>query len=131
MRNATSRRMFGLLLGILALGCRGRSQPALVQLTEARRLVDQMRVDMTKASDASDRAVLADTDAGSVQFAKEARVATDAVSTALPLLEARTSGPDADLVAQFRTQFQRYLRVDGEILALAVENTNLKAQRLS
>ncbi len=34
-------------------------------------------------------------------------------------------------MAQFRTQFQRYLRVDGEILALAVENTNLKAQRLS
>ncbi|HSS38107.1 MAG TPA: hypothetical protein VLT58_05005 [Polyangia bacterium] len=104
----------------------------MVQLTEARRLVDQMRVDLAKAADASDRAVLAETDASSVQFARQARAATDAVAAALPLLEARTSGPDAGRVAQFRTQFQRYRQVDDdELLALAVENTNLKAQRLS
>ncbi|MES1206681.1 MAG: hypothetical protein ABUS79_12160 [Pseudomonadota bacterium] len=131
MRSTTSRQRFGLLLAVLAFACRGPSQPAFVQLAEARRLVDEIRVDLTKASDASDRAVLADTDEASAQFANQARQAADAVAATLPLLEARTSGPDAGRVAQFRTQFQRYRQADDEILALAVENTNLKAQRLS
>ena len=131
MSNAILRRASLLLLAVLGPACRGRIEPNLVQLTEARRLVAQMRVDLAKASDASNRAVLADTDEDSVHFAQQARISTDAVATALPLLAARTSGPDAAGVAHFREQLDRYRQVDSEILALAVENTNLKAQRLS
>ena len=39
--------------------------------------------------------------------------------------------PTLPALAQFREQLDRYRQVDSEILALAVENTNLKAQRLS
>ncbi|MES1209352.1 MAG: hypothetical protein ABUS79_25725 [Pseudomonadota bacterium] len=131
MSNTTLRRSFLLLLAFFGPACGRRGEPNFVQLTEARRLVAQMRVDLAKASDASDRAVLADTDEDSVQFARQARASTDAVMTALPLLAARTFGPDAARVANLREQLDRYRQVDGEILALAVENTNLKAQRLS
>ncbi|MFL5305419.1 MAG: hypothetical protein ACJ8F1_09400 [Polyangia bacterium] len=131
MSNAIFRRASLLLLAVLGPACGGQIEPNFVQLTEARRLAAQMRVDLAKASDASDRAVLADTDDDSVQFAQQARMSTDAVEAALPLLAARTSGPDAARVARFREQLGRYRQMDSEILALAVENTNLKAQRLS
>src|SRR6185312_4958283 len=70
-------------------------------------------------------------DAQSVEFARQARSATEVVAAAVPELAARLSGPDAEQLAQFRQQLDLYRRVDGEILALAVENTNLKAQRLA
>lgn len=131
MLTVASMRTSVVACAVLASACRGRSEPAFVRLAEARRLVTQMRVDLSKASDASDRAVLADTDEQSVDFAGQARAALDAVGVALAPLADRVSGSDAGRLAQFRQELDRYRKLDGEILALAVENTNLKAQRLS
>ena len=58
-------------------GCNAPS--ALDRLVEARRLSADMLVHFTKAADAGNRAVMADTDEASVAFAREAEQATEAV----------------------------------------------------
>jgi hypothetical protein len=127
---------FLLVLTVLVahLACRAGGEPAFVQLTEARRLVSAMRIDFTKGSDASDRAVLADTDEESLKFAHEADAATGAVQAAMPALTRSLTGlghaGNVALLTRFQERFARHQTLDGEILKLAVENTNLKAQRL-
>lgn len=121
------------LAGIAA--CHRGTDPAIVQLNESRRLVTEIRVQLAKASGASDRSVMADTDEESIKYAREAEAATQAVGAALPLLGAHLAGlgqaGNTDLLARFQEQFGKYQTLDKQILALAVENTNLKAQRLS
>lgn len=133
MRNA--RRLSSSLLVLMALGCARRPEPAFVHLAEARRLTAQVRVELSKASDASDRAVLADTDEQSAAFARQAQEASAAITAALPSLAAQLAElghtDQTDLLAQFRQRLERYQTLDRQILALAVENTNLKAQRMS
>jgi hypothetical protein len=110
--------------------------PALLtQLVEARRLASDLHVEFTRASDAANRAVMADTDEASAAAADEARQARQAVERDLkglqPMLESLGYREDMKYLEGFRTRFDEYRRLDDEILPLAVENTNLKAQRLS
>ena len=90
----------------------------------------------TKAADAANRAVMADTDEASVTFAKEAGQATASIQkdidTLNPLLS--TLGYSDESCAcskEFSDRFAEYQALDRRILDLAVENTNLKAQRLA
>ena len=48
-----------------------------------------------------------------------------------PILKALGYGDDLRQLEAFKERFEEYRRLDDEILPLAVENTNLKAQRLS
>jgi len=124
-----------LSLPLLGSDCRGRSEPAFVQLADARHLVAEMRVGFAKASGASDLAVMADTDAESEKYARAAELAADGVQAGGARLAARLaslgSREDVQLLSAFQERFGRYRALDRQILALAVENTNLKAQRLS
>src|SRR4051794_576835 len=52
---------------------------ALEQIVEARRLSADLLVQFTKASDAANRAVMADTDEASLAFAHEAEQATEVI----------------------------------------------------
>jgi hypothetical protein len=124
-----------LIVVAVTAGCRGGPSSVFAELTEARRLAADLRAQFNKASNASDRAVMADTDEASVAFAREAeqfktQVKTDAAALG-PLL--RRLGFPAELKAlgSFDTGFAAYEKLDGNVLELAVENTNLKAQRLS
>jgi hypothetical protein len=125
-----------LVLTLLAtcLACRTNAKAAFVQLAEARQLASQMRIDFAKASDESNRAVMADTDEESIKFARQAEASTLAVATAMAELAKRVTDlgdpGNADLIRGFQEQFARYQDLDKEILKLAVENTNLKARRL-
>jgi hypothetical protein len=129
----------GLLLAALAwafvAGCHAEMNPLFTQLIEARRLAADLRVQFHKASDASDRAVLADTDEASVAFAREADQIKEAVKLDVVELEGRLRdvghAPEQEALAAFDRLFAEYDKVDREILLLAIENTNLKAQRLS
>jgi len=107
----------------------------LEKVTEARQLAADLRVQFTKAADAANRAVMADTDATSVAFAQESRQAADAVQkdigTLRPLLESLSFSDEVRLLNDFSNKFAEYRMLDQRILDLAVENTNLKAQRLS
>ena len=111
------------------------SSAQLTQLLEARRLASELRVQFTKAADASNRAVMADTDDGAAAAASEAGSARQAVehdATELEtLLTSLGYGADVQLLERFKTRFAEYRRIDDEVLPLSVENSNLKAQRLS
>jgi hypothetical protein len=118
----------------LTAGC-GDLNAVLEKVSEARRLASDLAVQFTRASDAANRAVMADTDDTSVSFAKESREAAEAVrrdvETLRPLLESLGFSEETRLLNQFASRFADYRALDQRILDLAVENTNLKAQRLA
>jgi hypothetical protein len=107
----------------------------LTELLEARRLASELHLEFTKASEAANRAVMADTDEASAAAADEARRARQGVEKNLDALEPRLRAlgyqDEIRYLNGFKTCFDEYRRLDDEILPLAVENTNLKAQRLA
>jgi len=118
-----------------AAGCIKAPETALERLVEARRSAADLLVQFIKAADASNRAVMADTDNVSVAFAREAEQATQSVqkdADALePNLQSLGYSNETRLLEEFSSRFSEYRALDRTILDLAVENTNLKAQRLS
>jgi hypothetical protein len=135
----TSRKFqaLGFVLTLLALAtaCRGGPVTVLAELSESNRLAADLRVQFTKATDASNRAVMAETDEASIAFARDADQTSAVVqrdASQLKVLLAHLGIPDEiKLLDQFQKRFSDYRSVDSAVLALAVENTNLKAQRLS
>ncbi len=127
----------GIAIVILTLsaasGCDANS--AFEQLSEARRLAAGMLIQFTKAADASNRAVMANTDDASVAFAREAEQATQATETdagaLAPVLRSLGYANETRLLEEFVVRFAEYRALDRRILDLAVENTNLKAQQIS
>jgi hypothetical protein len=122
-----------LLVGV-ASGC-GDVNAALEKVSHANQLAADLQVGFTRAADAANRAVMAETDDASVSFAREAEQATQAVqhdADALsPILRALNYSDEARLLTEFNSRFAEYHALDRHILDLAVENTNLKAQRLA
>jgi hypothetical protein len=118
---------------LAAGGC--RNPTVLTQLVDARQLVADLRLHFSKAADASNRAVMADTDEASSAAAREAEEATLAIqrdAQALhSLLRDLAYSEEIRLLNEFEGRFGEYRTLDRTILGLAVENTNLKAQRLS
>jgi hypothetical protein len=116
-----------------AAGC--GTQGVLTEQVEARRLASELHVLFTKAAEASNRAVMADTDEASVAAAREAQDSTksavDAAQKLQPILQSLGYREEIASLQAFNTRFAEYQTLDREILPLAVENTNLKAQRLS
>ena len=131
----------GLIAALIAVisaaattGC-NRPTAVLTELVEARRLASELHVQFTQAVDASNRAVMADKDDLSAAAADEARRAREVVERDVqklrPMVESLGYRDDLKLLEEFNASFDEYRRLDDEILSLAIENTNLKAQRLS
>ena len=95
----------------------------------------QMRLNLALASEAEKSAVLAVTDEESRAFADQARTATAEVEwkhqELEKLLAAGGTQDEKDLLAQFSTVFAEFQRIDHDLLALAVKNTNIKAYNLA
>jgi hypothetical protein len=123
------------LASLIATAACTTTPAPLTQLVEARRLASGLHVEFTKAAEASNRAVMADTDEASATAADEAKRARKAVETNLDALrtalQALGYSDDQRALEAFKARFDEYRKLDDEILPLAVENTNLKAQRLS
>ncbi len=115
-------------------GC-GDVNGALERLSQARDLSADLLVQFTKATDASNRAVMADTDDASIASAHEAEQAKQAVHRDVdalgPMLQGLNYADETRVLQAFAARFAEYDELDRRILDLAVENTNLKAQRLS
>ncbi len=126
--------MVALSVSWVAAAC-GDVNGALHRLAEARQRTADLQVAFAKAADASNRAVMADTDESSVKYGQEADAAKHAVHTdteSLHVLFGQLRYSDEDrILRDFEDRFAAYEKVDKLILDLAVENTNLKAQRLS
>ena len=116
-------------------GCTGRLETALGKLLEARSLSADLLVQFTRSADAGNRAVMAGTDEASSAFAREAEDAMQAVQkdvdTLGPILGELGYSAERALLEEFGKPFAEYRTLNQSILGLAVENTNLKAQRLS
>lgn len=122
------------LVTVLGAGC--INGPAvLTQHVEAQRLAADIHVQFAKASDAANRAVMADSDEASIAFAQDAKQLTALVQQDLdllePLLRDLNYSDEVAALRAFAAKYVEYRSLDDEILPLAVENTNLKAQRLS
>jgi hypothetical protein len=119
---------------LIAVAC-GAGPSVLVQQVDARRYATDLQAAFLQSTEAGNRAVMADTDDASAAAVKEAAAASDraaqAVATLEPLLQSLNYGEEIGYLATFKNRFEEYRKLDAEILPLAVENTNLKAQRLS
>lgn len=110
------------------------SQNAAAQLvSKANRiqLVEEIRVALASASEAEKSAVMAVTDQESQKDADQARAATALAETKRhelgQMLEAGGTERENDLLAQFSAAFAEFQRIDKDLLALAIKNTNIKA----
>jgi hypothetical protein len=104
-------------------------------LVKKSELASDMQVKLFAAAEAEKSSVMADTDEASVAFAEEARRASAAVEadrTELGRLIEMAKRPEEQArFNEFSTCWTGYQELDRQILDLAVQNTNLKALRLS
>jgi hypothetical protein len=104
--------------------------------TRTLELVDRMRLDLASESEAEKSAVLAITDEESVAFADQARVALGAVERERSELDGTLRAATApahqrQALDELSQRFAELTQIDDEVLALAVQNSNLKATRLA
>ena len=120
---------------IASVGCYHGPESVLQRMSEAQRLARNVYLHFTQGADATSLAVMADTDAASATFARDANQKMDMVQNdtkALrPILADLMFSNELHLLDQFDKHFANYRALDRTILDLSVENTNLKAQRLS
>lgn len=130
---ATLALLAAILGGLWFYGRDRGEQTAFRQTLHMTQLVQQLGDALHTAAHSEKQAVMAETDEDSRRFARDARSATDKVSGLLGELKKlplRTP-QETELVARFETAFAEYLKVDEDVLGLAVQNTNLKALALS
>lgn len=98
-------------------------------------LINTMRVNLLASAEAEKSAVMADSDEESKAFAEQSVQASMAVEKAraalAQLMRDQTKGKEIELLEHFTNCWENLQKIDREILALAVRNTNLKALRLS
>lgn len=98
-------------------------------------LISIMRINLLSCTEAEKSAVMADTDEASHAFAEQSKQAATAVEEARSEFSALIEGSKAEdemsLFREFSTGWEKLREIDREVLSLAVQNTNLKALRLS
>lgn len=126
-----------LLAAFFAGGCDNATAPTAVtsQLREARRLASSLRLLVNKAADSEKSSVMAETDEASQAFAEDTaektRMASEQSAALRSLLDQLGYSSELRLLSEFDDAFSQSRAIDKTILELAVENSNLKAQRLS
>jgi hypothetical protein len=126
--------LVGVCVAVMAAGtaaCGNGSALVLNQQAEAHKIASRLHVAFTRAADASNRAVMADTDAASRDAAHEAEQATQQVARDIEALRPLADQDELALLDRFKARFDQYRALDDQILPLSVENTNIKAQRLA
>lgn len=108
---------------------------ALEETAKKSRLVGEMQVSLLAAAEAEKSAVMAETDEASEAFAADSRRASAVVERdrleVARLIELGGPARAQAKAQEFGVCWERHQALDREILGLAVENTNLKAQKLS
>jgi len=100
-------------------------------------LLSAMRIHLLETVEAEKNAVMAMTDEESIVFASQARQAADRVENGRKEIEAviqQRKFPfprETEMMNEFNSCWSQYRKLDEAVLDLAVQNTNLKAQRIS
>lgn len=104
-------------------------------MIEKQEILSRMRINLLKSVEAEKSAVMAETDQSSQAYADESRRETDAVERdrqkLTSLIQKDPSGRETKLLLEFDSCWKAFLKTDQELLMFAVQNTNLKAARLS
>src|SRR4030095_15348406 len=110
-----------------------RFQSAFERSVQKLQLVQAMSRDLLAAAEAEKSAVMAETDEASQAFAAQSIQASQHVEQARRALESllERQRQEAHLFQEFRRCWAMLQEIDREVLALAAQNTNLKAFRLS
>ena len=120
---------------IALAGCYRNPGSVLQNMSNARQIAARLQVEFAQASDATNLAVMADTDTASRQFARETEQKTLAIHQDVDelrhILGDLMFASEESLLDDFERKLAAYRRLDRTILDLAVASTNLKAQRLS
>jgi hypothetical protein len=105
----------------------------LEKTTKKTQLVQTMRSELLASAEAEKSSVMADTDEASEAFAKQSMQASQDVEKARLEIDGliEHKNPEATLFGDFSTCWEKLRAIDKEVLSLAVQNTNLKALRLS
>jgi hypothetical protein len=111
------------------------ARPVLTELVAARQSTSELHVQFTKLADATNRTVMTDSDEAARATAQEANQLAGSVQSEIErlqdILQSLGYTEEQQHLATFLERFAEYRKLDAEILSLAVENSNLKAQRLS
>ena len=98
-------------------------------------LLSTMRIHFLEAIEAQKNAVLAITDEASEDFAAQARKAADGVDSGRKEIESiilqEKLPRETKMINEFNLCWSQYRKLDETILDLAIQNTNLKAQKIS
>ena len=98
-------------------------------------LLSTMRIHLLEAIEAEKNAVLAITDEASEAFAAQARQAADGVESNRKEIESiihqEKLPRETEMINEFNVCWAQYRKLDETILDLAIQNTNLKAQKIS
>jgi hypothetical protein len=126
--------MFAGFLYGRARGKRGL-YPALAAQNHKTELADSLLANLHASAEAEKAAVMAETDEASMAFAEEARRASSTLehdrNELARLIVAANRAQEVQALEEFDQAWKKYQDLEREVLELAVENTNLKAQRLS
>jgi hypothetical protein len=108
---------------------------ALTQLVDAQARTAALHAALTTSIDASNRAVMATDDKTATDGGNESRDADAAVDRQIPelrqVLEALHYEAELTRLDSYQARFDEYRRFNEDILSLVLENSNVKAQRLS
>ena len=105
---------------MVAAGC--RHTPVLSQLVEARRLAAEIQLQFSRAADASNRGVMAETDEASDKAAREAETVANTIQQAVlalrPILRDLAYAEEVRLLHEFEGRFDEYRALDRTLLVV-------------
>jgi hypothetical protein len=129
----TSRLAMLTMVAVLGTAC--TRPPTLTLLVEAQGRAAALHVAFTRSIEAGNHALMATDDATAASAANESRDAVTAVDRQVgelqQVLETLTYQIELKRLDGFKARFEDYRRLNDDILSLVLENTNVKAQRLS
>jgi hypothetical protein len=129
------RRALVIAAGLTLIACDHELGTALGRQIEAQRLAADMRVQLHRSAEGVQQAIMADTDELSAGFARDAQAASSALEADLhtiePILAEIGSQDEVRIGHELAGTLARLSELDRSLLGLAVENTNVKAQRLA
>ena len=124
-----------IILVVLGLAYRKATITTFDSIARRNEILSTMRINLLKAIHAEKSAILAETEEASQSFADQARTAADAVEKGRREIEAILNeeriAKEMRLMEEFDACWIEFQRLDRMLLALAVQDTNVKATRLS
>jgi hypothetical protein len=104
-------------------------------LAQKLQTLSALRINFSKSIEAEKLAVMAETDEASIAFADESKRAAEAVEADLKelsrLIGMHPAAGESKLLQEFEAAWEQVRKIDQVILDLAVQNSNVKAFRLS